>query len=390
MYSYNNQRYRNRTRNSNPGLKSNPLLNVLLLILRLIFGAVFVFSGFVKLIDPLGFTYKIQDYLTAFGGFFEAFIPLALPAAVACCTLEFVIGLNLIFNIRIRLTTFLGLLFMLVMTPLTLYIAIANPVSDCGCFGDALIISNTATFVKNIFLLLIIIILFVSHKRIHPIFTPAIEWFILILFVIAGVWFGIYNYRHLPLIDFRPYKVGVNIPETMTIPEGYPQDVYEITFIYEKDGIQEEFTLENYPKNDSTWIFVDQKSTLISKGYEPPIHDFIIEDENWDDITEDVLSYDGYTYLIIAYDIKKAPEEEMAKAQKLYNRVVRSGNAKFYALTASSDDEIEDLRNKTGINYPFCKSDPTTLKTIIRANPGIMLIKNGTIVEKWHWRDFKW
>lgn len=385
-YSYNY--YRSGRRPANATL--NQPLSIIVTILRLIFGGVFIFSGFVKLVDPLGLTYKMQDYLIAFGGFFENFIPLAFPAAIACTTLEFVIGLNMIFKIRFRLTTTLGLLFMLFMTPLTLYTAIANPVSDCGCFGDAVIISNTATFVKNVFLLLIIIILFIVRKRIHPILTPAMEWIIVLLFTAAGVWFAIHNYRHLPVIDFRPYKVGVNIPEAMTVPDGYPQDEYEITFIYEKDGVQKEFSLDNYPKNDSTWTFVDQKSVLVSKGYEPPIHDFTIENEYWDDITEDVLDYDGYTYLVITYDINLASEEELLKVQRLYNRTVLSKDTKFYALTASSDDEIENLRRRTGVTYPFCKSDPTTLKTIIRANPGIMLIKNGTIEAKWHWRDFEW
>jgi len=387
MYSHNSH-YMSQSKKSNTG--PNPLVDALLLIMRLIFGGVFAFSGFVKLIDPLGFTYKIQEYLTAFGGFFEFFLPLSFLAAIVCATLEMLIGLNLIFTIRIRLTTFFGLLFMLVMTPLTLYIAVKNPVSDCGCFGDALIISNTATFVKNLFLLLIIGILFFTREKMHPFFTSAIEWIILLLFVGIGVGIAIHSYRHLPIIDFRPYKVGVNIPEAMSIPDGYPRDEYEITFIYEKAGIQKEFSLENYPKNDSTWIFVDQKATLITKGYEPPIQNFIIEDENWDDITDEILSHEGYTYLVISYDVKSASEKELLNAQKLYNRVILSKDTKFYALTASSDSEIEELRNRTGITYPFCKSDPTTLKTIIRANPGIVLIKNGTIEAKWNWRDFEW
>lgn len=378
--------YMKRDRGVNAGAHSK--MNVLLSVLRLVFGGVFIFSGFVKAIDPLGSTYKIQDYLTAFGGFFENFSALALPAAIALSTLELLIGLALFFKIHVKLATWGGLLFMLFMTPLTLYIAIANPVSDCGCFGDAVVISNTATFVKNLFLLAVILILFVNRNRQHALFTPGIEWGVLLLFAVAAVGVSVHCYRHLPWIDFRPYKVGVNMPESMVVPEGYPQDEYAITFVYEKDGVQKEFTLENYPKNDSTWTFVDQKSTLISKGYEPPIHDFTIEDEYWNDITEDVLSYPGYTYLVIAYDLDKANEEALARLQRLYNRCVLSKDTKFYVLTASSDESIEALREKTGISYPFCKSDPTTLKTIIRSNPGIMLIKNGTIEVKWAWRDF--
>ena len=216
MYSYKDLNYRSRDTRSNLGRNTNPLVRVLLLILCLIFGGVFVFSGFVKLVDPLGFTYKIQDYLSAFGVFFETFLPLALPAAIACATIELVIGFNMIFKIRMRLTIIIALLFMAVMTLLTLYIAIANPVSDCGCFGDALVISNSATFYKNLFLLAIVIVIFIFRKKIYPVFTPAIEWIILFVFAGIGVFFADYNYRHLPMIDFRPYKVGVNIDRKST------------------------------------------------------------------------------------------------------------------------------------------------------------------------------
>lgn len=365
------------------------VVDILILIFRLIFGAVFIFSGFVKLIDPLGFTYKIQDYLTAFGPFFENFSFLALPTSILLCTLELLIGLCLVFKVQYRLATLFGLLFMAVMTPLTLYIAIANPVSDCGCFGDAIVISNTETFVKNIFLFAMIIFLFITRKRVHPMFVKSIDWTLFVLFIAIGVSFAIYNYRHLPLIDFRPYKIGVNIRESMEIPDGFPKDEYKITFIYEKDGQQKEFTLDDYPKDDSTWVFVDQKSLLISKGYEPPIHDFTIEDEYGDNILDEVLDYEGYTYLVITYDISKAKDKNLENLQKLYDKTLES-NYQMYVLTASSDDDIENLRERTGITYPFYKSDPTTLKTIIRSNPGILLLNNGIIEDKWAWRDFEW
>ena len=368
----------------------NPVMNILLFVLRLIFGGVFVFSGFVKLIDPLGSSYKIQEYLITFGGFFEIFAPLALFGAIAVCVAELVIGLNIIFNIRFRLSVFGGLLFMLVFTPLTLYIAITSPISDCGCFGDALTITNTQTFIKNVFLLSIIIVLFVASKHIRSVFTPITEWIIVAVFVLLGTSFGLYNYRNLPIIDFRPYRVGVNILEAMNVPEGKPRDKYKVTLIYEKDGVQKEFTLENFPRGETDWVFVDQKLTLISRGYQPSITDFFIENEFFDDITEDVLSFEGYTYLVIMYNLNVVPERQIINAQKLYNRTLRSENVRFYALTGSSTDDIENVRNRTGITYPFATSNPTTLKTIIRSNPGVVLLKNGTIQAKWHWRNFDW
>ncbi len=364
-------------------------MTVLLVVCRLFFGVVFIFSGFVKAIDPLGSMYKIEDYLTAFGGFFESFLPFAMVAAVALSTLELLVGLALFFNIRVRLAVVLGLLLMLFMTPLTLYIAIASPVSDCGCFGDAIKLSNTATFLKNVVLLVVILILFVNRRRLHPLLAPFAEWCVMLLFVAAGVSLSTYCHRHLPLIDFRPYKVGTNLLEGMAVPEGAPQDEYDITFIYEKDGVQKEFTLDNYPKNDSTWTFVDQRSILVKKGYEPPIHDFVIENEYWDDITEDVLSYEGKTYLVITYDLQTANEDALLKVQRLYNRCVLSKDEKCYVLTASTDEDVEMLRQHTGVTYPFCKVDPTTLKTIIRSNPGIVLIEQAEVTGKWAWRDFE-
>ncbi len=356
-------------------------------ISRILLAIVFIFSGFVKVIDPLGLTYKIEDYLTAFGGVFSVLKVFAIPGGIILPVLELVIGLNLLFMIHLRFTSFATMIFMLIMTPLTLYIAINNPVTDCGCFGDALVISNWQTFYKNIVFLILSIILIITIRGKNPILLPHIEWIVVTAFVIAGVGLSFYCLNHLPLIDFRPYKIGVNIPEAMIIPDDAPKEKSTVTFIYEKDGLQKEFTLENYPKGDSTWKFVDQKTTIISKGYEAPIHNFSIVDSNYDDITEDVIYNEGYTYLLIMYDVNKSSEKGAKKAQEIFEKY-KNTTVRFYALTASSDDEIAAFKEKTGISYPFCKTDPITLKTIIRANPGLMLIKNGTIQKKWHWRDF--
>ena len=361
--------------------------NWLMHISRILLAIVFIFSGFVKVIDPLGLTYKIEDYLTAFGGVFSALKVFAIPGGIILPVLELVIGLNLLFMIHLRFTSFATMIFMLIMTPLTLYIAINNPVTDCGCFGDALVISNWQTFYKNIVFLILSIILIITIRGKNPILLPHIEWIVVTAFVIAGVGLSFYCLNHLPLIDFRPYKIGVNIPEAMIIPDDAPKEKSTVTFIYEKDGLQKEFTLENYPKGDSTWKFVDQKTTIISKGYEAPIHNFSIVDSNYDDITEDVIYNEGYTYLLIMYDVNKSSEKGAKKAQEIFEKY-KNTTVRFYALTASSDDEIAAFKEKTGISYPFCKTDPITLKTIIRANPGLMLIKNGTIQKKWHWRDF--
>ena len=186
---------------------------------RVLLGAVFIFSGFVKAIDPLGSTYKIQDYLRAFGSPFDSLVGLAFTAAVLLSTLELVIGLSLLFNTHTKKAVFLALGFMLVMTPLTLYIALTNPVSDCGCFGEALVISNWATFYKNIFLSAIAITLLVFRKILRPIISIYRQTLAVVIFIGMGLGISIYSYRHLPFIDFLPYKIGVNIPEAMVIPE---------------------------------------------------------------------------------------------------------------------------------------------------------------------------
>jgi hypothetical protein len=357
-------------------------------ISRILFGAVFVFSGFVKAIDPLGFTYKIEDYLRTFGGFFESMADYAFPLAIALSTLELLIGFNMILKVHINLTNILALLFMLVMTPLTLYIAIKNPVTDCGCFGDALIISNWATFFKNIILISIVILMLVYSAKFRPFLSSKVQHIGTFSFIVFGILLSVYSYRHLPMINFLPYKIGVNIQQAMIIPDDAPSDNYKTTFIYEKEGVQKEFTLDNYPKNDSSWVFVDQKTVLVSQGYKAPIHDFSIMNGQFDDITQQVLNYPGQTYLLIMYDLNETSIKGAKEAEKVYQKYLNSG-MKFYALTASSDADVQKFKDKTGVTYPFWKTDPTTLKTIIRANPGLVLLKKGTIIGKWNWRDFE-
>jgi len=368
--------------------KSNISLieNIALTIVRLVLAVVFIFSGFVKAVDPLGFAYKIEEYFASFGEFFTRLDFLAFPFALALIALEFVIGLNLLFKVYIRTSSLFALLFMCVMTPLTLYIYIANPVTDCGCFGDALVISNSATFWKNIVLLIFAIYLFARSKYIKPLLMPVAQLITEMFFVLIILGFMLWNLTHLPVIDFRPYKIGTNIPQAMQLPEDAKPDVYDTKFIYEKNGVKQEFTLENYPKGDSTWVFVEQKSTLISKGDVPKIHDFSITDPVHGDITDYVLENEGKTYLAIMYDLNKTSKRGAQKVEELYQIAEKQG-IMFYALSGSSQEEIESFRKETGVTFPFCTTDPVTLKTIVRANPGILLLQKGTIEGKWAWRD---
>lgn len=356
-------------------------------IARTLLGLVFIFSGFVKAVDPLGTVYKIEDYLKAFGGFFTDLLPLATAAAIGMIALEFVLGICMTLNVRTRLTSWIALLFYCVMTPLTLYIAIKNPVSDCGCFGDAIVISNWQTFTKNIILLTLAVILVAWRKHIHQLWNGMVEIVISIaaLAMVGGL-MG-YTYRHLPIMDFRPYKIGNNIPELMEWPEGAEQDQYEFSFIYSKDGVEQEFTLDNYPANDDSWTFVRQEQKLIKKGYEPPIHDFEIINAEEEDLTEDILSSIDPVTLIVMYDLTKADKAQMTKVQAIYDNCI-SNDQQCYILTGSQTDDIIGF----SLEFPdltdcICTCDPVTLKTIVRANPGVIVVQEGTIIDKYNVRN---
>lgn len=360
--------------------------SILLHANRLLIGFVFVFSGFVKAVDPLGTVYKIEDYLTAFGGFFSDITILAYPAAFLLILIELLIGLNLVFQVRFKLTVWLAFAFMLVMTPLTLYIALYNPVSDCGCFGDALKLTNWQTFYKNVFFFLLTLALLINSKKFQKIYLPHIEWVMMGLFAITVTIFMVYNLSNLPMLDFRPYKIGVNIPEAMQTPKGAEADVYEYNFIYEKNGIQKNYSdLNQLP--DSTWKFVSQETKLISEGYQPPIHDFVVLTAEFEDVTNEVLGYEGTTYLIIMYDLNKTSEKGIEKVKTFTDEKQKQPDVKVYALTASSASEVQEFKTKYGLSFPFYKTDPITLKTMIRANPGVMKLVDGTVKAKWNWRD---
>lgn len=353
-------------------------------LLRLITSAVFLFSGAVKAIDPLGTVYKIEDYLQAFGGFWGGMSVVAFPAALVLITLELIIGLQLIFMIRIRQNTVIAFLFVAIMTPLTLYIAIDNPVTDCGCFGDALKITNWQTFYKNIILLVITLVLVLMRKKFKSFFLPPVELSIslLLLLLVGGVM--TYNLMHLPPVDFRPYKVGVNIPEAMKVPEGAATDVYNYSFIYEKEGRKQTFGIDELP--DSTWRFVEQKTELVSKGYEPPISGFTILNGEFQDIGPDILAYKGKTYLLVMYDVTKTSQKGIQKMNGFFAARFTQ-NLHFYGVTASSAQEVEEFKKKNWLTFPVYTADPIFLKTLIRANPGMVVIENGTITDKRNWRD---
>lgn len=357
-------------------------VGVLVNISRLVLAVTFIFSGFVKAIDPLGFQYKIQDYLGAItdaysSGFIHDWG--TLMAAVALSAFEFILGINLLFAISRRLTTKIVWLFMLVMTGLTVWIFIANPVSDCGCFGEAIVLTNGETLLKNIVLLALATLLAWKPLNMVRLISRQNAWIVSNFSALSILAMSVYCLYKLPIVDFRPYHVGANITKGMEIPEGAEQPKFDTKLIYEKNGKRKEFTMENIP--DSTWTFIDSESKQISEGYVPPIHDFSIL-YNEEEITEDILSDPSYTFLLIAPHLETADQSQFGKINIIADYAKRRGY-RFLCLTASTKDAIEHWTDVTGAEYEFANTDETTLKTIVRSSPGLLLIKEGTIIQKW-------
>ena len=372
-------------------MENNKVKHIIGSVARTLLAITFLFSGFVKAVDPLGTVYKIEDYLKAFGGVFTDLLPLAGAAAVCLILAEWLLGVCMFLNVRAQWTGWLSLLFYLVMTPLTLWIALTNPVTDCGCFGDALVLTNWQTFGKNVILLALVIVLLVCRRAIPPLFSWWAEIVIAVLGIASAGIIMFYSYTHLPPMDFRPYKIGNNIPELMEIPEGAEPDQYEITLIYAKDGVEQEFTLENYPKGDPEWKFVDQKSVLVKKGYEAPIHDFAITTMEFDDITYDILESEKPVTLVTMYDLSKTDRRQMSKVLQLLEDCDNRGEWCFF-LTGSGEDDIYAFAEAIGMEEEtaqrtFCNIDPVTLKTIVRANPGVFVVQNGIIIDKYNIRN---
>jgi uncharacterized membrane protein YphA (DoxX/SURF4 family) len=363
-------------------------MKYLKLISRVLLGLVFIFSGFVKAVDPLGSAYKFADYFTAFKlGFLEFS---ALPLAIVLAAFELILGLALLLGYRRKIVYTIQLWFMLFFTVLTFILAIFNPVSDCGCFGDALILTNWQTFLKNVVLMIFVIFLFSGRNAEKQGRSPAKEGLILFGIYAGLILFSVWNFSHLPLIDFRPYDVGTVIRQDMEIPDDAPVDEYESVLVYRNldDGKEQQFSLADYPRDTSLWDFVSSDSKLIRKGYEPPIHDFAIMDEYGTDIVESLLSDPNYTLLMISYDLENADAQVLDLAEQWSQLELLADDFTFMAVSASTTALVESVTSDHGLTYSFFAGDEVMLKTMVRSNPGFILISNGSILEKWGFRDF--
>ncbi len=370
-------------------------MKIAIIICRILVGALFIFSGLAKANDPLGASYKIEEYFLAFG--LNSLTPTSLFFAFLLNTLEFATGIAILFSVRIRLSALGALLFMILFTPLTLWLAVTNKVHDCGCFGDAIVLTNWETFWKNVIISVFVLFVFLTRKKLGSPFKPILDWSLGIFFVLLGFGIQFYTYEHLPFDDVLPYSVGTHLPDQMIVPPDAPKDSTVTFLIYKnkKTGAIEKFTMANYPWQDTaTWVWQKTENQIVKKGYLPPIHDFsALLTEKIDsvfsegkDIIQNILQNERYTFLVIA---SKLEESNISSFEKL-TKVLEFSQKKsysFFVLTSSSLSAIRNFREKTKLFSIFCNTDETTLKTIIRSNPGLLVLKKGTVVAKYHYND---
>jgi len=353
---------------------------------RLIVGAVFVYSGFVKLVDPIGSQYKFAEYFGADVLNMEFLIPYALPFSIFLILAEIMLGVMLLVGSVPKFTTRSLLLLITVFLFLTWYSAYFNKVTDCGCFGDALKLTAWETFYKNVVLIVLIVWLVSDVENIRPFYSKKLSGAISFLFLLIFGYVAYYVLYHIPLIDFRPYAVGKNIPEQMIYPEGAEESVFDMTFIYKVNGEEKEYKESEKPWEIEGAEYVDRKTVLVKKGYEPPIHDFTME-KNGRDLTPQLMKLEKLM-LIVSYDLAKSDEEGFNNIKIVTDKALNNGYA-VYLMSASTNEDFERIKNDYNLEFDLLYCDETTLKTIIRSSPGIITVNKGTIEGKWSYNDFK-
>jgi uncharacterized membrane protein YphA (DoxX/SURF4 family) len=362
-------------------------MKYILWLLRIIVGALFIFSGLIKANDPLGLSYKMNEFFDVWG--MSGLASISLSLSVLMIGFEIIAGIGLLLGASFRLFSFLLLLLTLFFTFLTAYVYLTDKIKECGCFGDCIKISNAETFWKDVVLTVLVVVLFVYRNKVKPIFNGKITFALMIITVILA--FGIQwkTLNYLPYYDCLAYKKGANIWEKMQAPPGSTPDVYKTMMIYEKDGKQQEFDETNYPWQDTTWKFVDSKSTLVQKGNaDPAIKDFVLDDYNGNDLTESILKEPGYTFFLFIKDVKKANRENIERLEALVT-MSNQLNIPFYVLSSSSKADADKFAAEYKLQgAQWLIIDGTVSKTAMRTNPGLMLIKDGTIQNKWSFKTY--
>ena len=344
---------------------------------RLIVGGLFIFSGLIKVNDPVGTAIKLEEYFhvfsSDFAGFFGLLEPYALLFSVVLVVLEVALGIAVLINFRMPITIWVLLLLILFFSFLTFYSAYFNKVTDCGCFGDAIKLTPWQSFSKDVILLILILILFPFRGEFKPLFGKRIGDLAVAVVVVTNLFLAIYAIRHLPFIDFRAYKTGASIPASME-----PSAPLRHMYIMEKDG--EQFELEEYP-SDTNYHYVDIK--LLNPEAQPTITDYSVWNTNGDDVTPQ--TFNGSQLLIVVHYVEKADHGSFGRINNLIRQI--ENQIGVMVLTASDEESFEEFRHEVQLAAPFYFADATVLKTMVRSNPGLLFLKNGVVKGKWHFRD---
>lgn len=348
---------------------------------RILVGFVFVFSGFVKGIDPLGMSYRLEDYFIAFN--WPIFIPYALFLTILLCTIEFTLGIMLLFNLRMKISAWLLLLMMLFFTVLTFNDAIYNPVPDCGCFGDAIKLTNWQTFYKNLILLPLTIIIFIYRQKFKSFVNNPLQSGIAIVFALLFAGISLWCFRHLPIIDFTEWKVGNKL-----YPENPKPVLYYLTYRNKKSGETKEYLSPNYPFNDSIWM---SEWEFASQRVEDPNVYFgkslIIVDTLGNNQTESIIRNPEYQFIVNSYDLSKTDKTAFKQLNSFCSEAYTDNIATAVLVSAQASD-IKQFATENKLQLDFYTTDDIVLKTIVRSNPGLLLLKDGVIIKKWHHNDF--
>ncbi len=357
-------------------------MKIVIIIFRLFVGLLFIFSGFIKANDTLGFSYKLDEYFEVFGT--EWMKPLSLFISIFMCAMEMLLGVMLLIGARIKTTLWLLLLMILFFAALNFYSGYFDKVRECGCFGDAIKMTPWQEFRNNMIMLVMTIFMLIKNKDINPLFGSKIENGFVLTGIVACFGFPLYTYNYLPVIDFRPYAIGKNIPEqTKGVPD-------EVKFFYtlkdKKTGETKE--VDKWPENwDKTYDYVNNRTEVTKKGIDAKIKDFTISNLDGTDYTQDIIENPNYNFLMICYDLDKTDKGVFGKVND-FSALCKQDSVAFITLTASTKETIENFKIGAKTNIDFYNSDGTVLKTMIRSNPGLMLLKGGTVIDMWHYHSF--
>jgi uncharacterized membrane protein YphA (DoxX/SURF4 family) len=361
-------------------------------VCRILVGVLFIFSGLIKINDPLGFSYKLEEYFDVFHTpFLKSF---SLVIAVLLCVLEIIFGFALLIGVR-SVKVAWGLLLLVVFFGfLTFYSAYFNVVQTCGCFGDAIPLTPWQSFSKDMFLLVLVLVLFFNRRRIQPLFKAKTGDYLLISAIGISLCIGLYTYNFLPFIDFLPYKVGANIPDEMKTPPGAKPDEYELTYHLKnkKTGEVKDMNNTDYLKSDiwkdNNWVVIGTpQSRLVKRGFTPKIRDLEILDGQGNNFTKDIVSNPGNNLIIVAYDLSATDEGAINKLNALAINLSQNLNTRTILLTSNSAKDAEAFSKEHHLVCEVFFADEVPLKTMIRSNPGLFLLKKGTVLNKWHFHS---